>query len=144
MQKNKNEIISVTLAGLLTLVLLDLGIESIILNKYKTKHDDFRPIKGVSRNENLRVYSYRDPEFQKCSRRYFELAADYRDAVCQMRDNKPFAIHKNFENNGVRTRFARQINVKNIKQYDKYLTQYERDSLTPMYRAAYENMVRGR
>lgn len=140
MQKDKSGIISLTLAGILTLILLDLGIESILLNRYRTKHDNFKPIKDVSREDNLKIYSDRDPEFQKCARRYFDLCQDYQGAVIRMNDRKPFAIHKNFEKNGVRTRFARQINVKNIKQYDKYLTQYERDTLTPLYQKVYESM----
>ena len=140
MRKDKNESLSLILAGILTLILLDLGIESILLNRYRTKHDNFKPIKGVSREENLRVYSNRDMEFQKCKNRYFELTEDYRNAVMKMRDCKPFAIHRKFENNGVRTQFAKQIGVKNIAQYDRYIKQYERDTLTPLYQKVYESM----
>lgn len=144
MRKDTNESLSLILAGILGLVLLDLGIESILLNKYRTKHDDFKPIKGISREENLRVYSSRDAEFQKCKGRYFELTEDYKGAVIRMYDRKPFAAYRKFDNNGTHPKFAKQIGVENIAQYDRYIKKYERDSLTPMYRAAYENMVRGR
>ncbi|MBO4480364.1 MAG: hypothetical protein J5742_01930 [Alphaproteobacteria bacterium] len=117
----------------------DLAEESI----YKSKHDNFRPIKNATRYEDSLVYNIGDSTLNARKARYDALVKDYNDAfddVCA-RYRGIFPMHQKFHKIYVTPKYAKQIEVNNIKQYSKYIDRYERDSLAPVYCDVYKNKV---
>lgn len=109
----------------------------------KRKHNSFKPIKHLSTTEDSLVYSVGDSVLDARKARYDELVADYNYAfkeMSKMTDNC-LVFHKRFDKHFVYPKFSEQIGAKNIVQYSKYLSRYERDSLVPVYRDVYRDKV---
>lgn len=116
------------------------GADEVIERKiYSNKHDNFRPMPELSPKDEAAVYNIGDSLLTARKARFDALVQDYNEAMEDLsiyyRGILP--VHEPFKKIYVKTQFADQIGVKNIKQYSKYLDQYEQDSLVPVYKNVY-------
>ena len=109
----------------------------------KTRHDNFKPIKELSYYRDSLVYAANDSALDAVKARYDSLVYDYKYAFDEMFDNKenPFRIYNNFDKEYIYPQYSKEIGVKNLRQYSRYLDKYEQDSLAPIYRNVYRDKV---
>ena len=111
--------------------------------KYQHRHDNFKPIKNLSQYENALVYNAHDSVLTARKARYDLLVKDYNSSFDDMfiKSRGLFIVCKNFNNACVFPKYAKQVGVKNIRQFSKYISTYERDSLAPVYRNVYQSKI---
>jgi len=109
-------------------------------------HAMFKPIPRISAYEDSLVYSIGDSLLDVRKARYDALCQDYNftfDKMHELCRSWPFIgfFRTDFDKSPVTPEYAKQIGVKNLVQYDRFLDRYERDSLTQVYKNVYNHKV---
>jgi len=117
--------------------------DSIARDKYSHKHDNFRPIPGLSRYEDGLCYSIGDSTLKARKERFDALVQDYNEAFETVGKHYDgiLSMSQKFDKIYVTPKYATQIGATNIRQYSRYIDQYKRDSLVPAYTNVYNNRV---
>ncbi len=120
------------------------AIEDVIArDKYSHKHDNFRPIPGLSRYMDVLCYSIGDSTLNARKARFDSLVKDYNEAFETVGKHYDgiLSMTQKFDKIYVTPKYATQIGATNIRQYSKYIDRYKRDSLVPAYTNVYNNRV---
>ena len=117
-------------------------VDQRVFEFYKTKHDNFEPMKGLLPQQDSSVYAIGDSVLNIRKARYDALVADYKYALDKM-EYRPYSVCSKFEKYNIHTKYADEIGAKTVRQYSRYLDGFENDSLGPAYRNVYYRNVLG-
>lgn len=128
------------------LVFAVLSISNLKLEKKReTKYDKVKPISHLPDSIDNMVYNMGDSSLLAARARYDELVADYHYAWQELQKAETFKAFtynaKEFNKYFVYPKFAEQIGVKYLIEYNRYIKGFINDTLTPLYVDVYKNKV---